>query len=240
MTEMSSQQSAFSQGSTVRQLGCANCGSELEGSPSENVMQCTFCGQGHKYLDPPPDEYRQTYQIGDAVAVRWGDRWWSAHVVALLEPQQWRIHYEGWAPKFDEIVGPARIRAIDYKPGPSIIPPPDLGPMKVKRGNYLSAIGIIALVIGIGFVFYWAVGEKPDKRAGEVSLGGLFNVVPGTSLEPGTPINIGQKYYVKWKDGWFRATVLKTMPDGQVLIHYEGWDDSQNEIVTRSRMRLIQ
>jgi hypothetical protein len=54
----------------------------------------------------------QPLAVGDRIEVAWGNRYWPATVLALHEANLARIHYEGYGPEWDEVVGPDRIRPL--------------------------------------------------------------------------------------------------------------------------------
>jgi len=228
-------------------LLCANCG-ELLPPSADAVLTCAVCGQGHRSLAPPPPSADTRFQVGDRVAVLWGAHWWYAHVVEVPTETARRVHYEGWAPSFDEVVDRGRIRAIDYEPAPSIVPPPaiDESKLKIKRANYFSAIGIVLVfAAGIGFVLFWAFGEqvytpKSDTPAAETAgIGPVFDRVPGTAVQSTDPVQKGGAYFVKWGDGWYPARVLEIVSPNEFVVQYDGWSVDSNEIVSRDRMRAM-
>jgi hypothetical protein len=47
--------------------------------------------------------------VGDKIQVEWGGHYYPATVLALQEANLVRIHYEGYGPEWDEVVGPDRI-----------------------------------------------------------------------------------------------------------------------------------
>jgi hypothetical protein len=50
-------------------------------------------------------------EVGDSVQVLWGNRWWPASIIEISEPDQFKIHYEGWSDSFDEAVGMDRLKS---------------------------------------------------------------------------------------------------------------------------------
>lgn len=48
--------------------------------------------------------------VGDPIQVRWGGRWWPATVIRLGGQGRYGIHYDGYGPEWDEVVGLDRIR----------------------------------------------------------------------------------------------------------------------------------
>lgn len=238
--------SQHSEGQAARPLTCANCG-ELLPMSGEAVLTCTVCGQGHRSLAPPPPSAEMRFQVGDKVAVLWGAHWWSAHVVEVTGEHSRRVHYEGWAPNLDEVVENRRIRAIDYDPGPSIVPPRiDESELKVKRANWFSAAGIVLVfAAGVGFLLFWAFGDqvfnpKSNPSAVETAgVGAVFDRVPGKALSPDVPVQKGGAFFVKWGDGWYPAEVLEVLGPDEFLVQYDGWSVDHNEIVSRDRLRIL-
>jgi hypothetical protein len=57
-------------------------------------------------------------------------------------------------------------------------------------------------------------------------------VTPEIKLAP------GMKVLVQWQNDWWNAEVLGVQPDGEVAIHYTGWDARFDEVVSRERIRL--
>lgn len=52
-----------------------------------------------------------SYAVGAAVDVQWNGDWWQGTIVSVLPGNQYKIHYVGWGPEWDEVVGPSRLRA---------------------------------------------------------------------------------------------------------------------------------
>jgi hypothetical protein len=51
-----------------------------------------------------------TYRVGDKVMVEWKGKNYPAAVIAVPKPGQYKIHYDGYAASWDEVVGPSRIK----------------------------------------------------------------------------------------------------------------------------------
>jgi hypothetical protein len=60
----------------------------------------------------------------------------------------------------------------------------------------------------------------------------------GMPVTPSTPLVPGQTVQVHWGSSWYQSRVVALMPDGTVRIHYNGWPDSDDENVTRDRIRI--
>jgi hypothetical protein len=206
-----------------------------------------MCGQGHRSLPPPPASGAiARFQPGDRVAVLWGERWWGAHIVEVVSENSRKVHYEGWAPEFDAVVEVRSIRAIDYEPRTSIIPPFDDFGIKGKRSDMRSALGIaLALVVIGGAIAIWINGDpgvSPNLNSsavGTASVGGVFDQMPGEALPSDASVQRGAVYYVKWRDGWYQATVLELINPNEFLVQYDGWSVDYNEVVSRDRLRAL-
>ena len=227
-------------------LSCAKCGEPLPLDRKVTTLTCDLCGQGHQSLAPPPVTRPAEYRAGDGIAVLWGDHWWSAHIIELVGMDLYHIHYEGWGPRYDEVVDVRRIRPLDFVPGSTIIPPQIEPDFKVKRANMLSAVGIVLVVlVGVVFLLNWAFHDRlfnQQARTASVEtadFGAITGRLPGLTLLPDVRIESGQSYYVHWGNGWYLGTVVTVADQNNVVIQYDGWGDYQNEMVTRDRLRVI-
>ena len=232
----------------IHQLACANCNTPLSTNYGKTALICTYCGQRHRFLEPPEETAVADFMVGDTVAVEWGGRWWSAHVVEVLgenADMQWKIHFEGWAPAFDDLVGPDRIRAIDYIPGDSIIPPPyQAEPLEVKRNNPLAAIiGIVAMLVGIGLAVAWSLYSPSEGGAPAqveaAAIGTVSGPISNIAVTDQTAVKAGQKFHVLWEDNWYMGTAMHVDAAGNITIRYDGWGEQYDEVVSRDRLRLV-
>jgi hypothetical protein len=57
---------------------------------------------------PPPP--RDLYRVGDHVRVEWHGAIYGATVIAVPEPDAYRVHYEGYGDEWDETVSASRIQ----------------------------------------------------------------------------------------------------------------------------------
>jgi len=237
----------------MHQLACANCGTPLSTHYGKTALICTYCGQRHRFLEPPEETEMAGHGVGDAVAVEWGGRWWSAHVVAVFNETgpdtQWKVHFEGWAPAFDDLVAADRIRPIDYEPGNSIIPPPyQSEPLEVKHNSPLPAIaGIVAMLFGIGLAIVWSLAKPAPEEAVSMStpmeaaaIGMVKGPVSPIMVTRNTPVVTGQRFHVLWGDFWYMGTAIHVDPyNGDIIIRYDGWGDQYDELVPRERLRMV-
>jgi hypothetical protein len=97
------------------------------------VKQCSVdadCGKGQaclpaSFIDPSAGEAHvracfatgpaekptaSAYKVGDAVNVEWKGATYPATILSVPAANQYKIHYDGYASSWDEVVGPARIR----------------------------------------------------------------------------------------------------------------------------------
>lgn len=230
-----------------RRLSCANCQTPLIPKTGEPSITCLHCGQRHNFLDPPTSAETGNFRLGDAVAVKWGEFWWSAHIVEVIQPGlQWKVHFEGWAPIFDDIAGSNRIRALDYVPGSSIVPPPfESEALEVKKNSILLPLLLFSgLLVGIAFTIYLAVNSQitaaTQADAPLVREGAVTGPISPRIVSASTPVEYGQRFHVKWGDNWYLGTAIHVNTAGEITIRYDGWGAEYDEIVDRSRLRLIE
>jgi hypothetical protein len=62
--------------------------------------------------------------------------------------------------------------------------------------------------------------------------GSVRPVSATTALKP------GDRVQGEWAGAWWAAEVLAVQPNGDVRVHYEGWDSAWDETVPRSRLRV--
>ncbi len=65
-----------------------------------------------KHLRPHPAHQQSIAKLkaGDKVKVLWGKRYWAATILSVVGKNRFSIHYDGYGPEWDEVVGPSRIR----------------------------------------------------------------------------------------------------------------------------------
>ncbi len=61
----------------------------------------------------------------------------------------------------------------------------------------------------------------------------------GQTIDADTPLAVDQSVLVEWGGNWWSATVIDTLADGTVKVHYTGWDEQWDEIVPRSRLQMV-
>ena len=59
----------------------------------------------------------------------------------------------------------------------------------------------------------------------------------GEPIDSTLPLKPADAVHVEWGNAWWKASVIEALPDGNVKIHYTGWESSWDEVVPRSRLR---
>ncbi len=62
--------------------------------------------------------------------------------------------------------------------------------------------------------------------------------VPGEPVAADSKLEVGQKLLAEWAGKWLPVKVLVLKPDGTARIHWEGWANSFDEDVARSKLRF--
>lgn len=219
----------------MQALACANCGAPLPAPEGTGTLTCTYCDFSHQALAEPttPEDPNATFEAGDAVAVFWGSKWWPATVLRVIADDVWEIHYDGWGDKWNEMVGPDRMR-------------PRTGATPGSSTGGGATPGMVALLIAVGLFGILAVGAV----AAIAALGSPGANVPagsgdrqpitptGVAIPPGLLLPVGAAIEVEWNDSWYAATVTAERPDGSVGVTYTGWGSSFDESVDPERVRV--
>lgn len=75
----------------------------------KTLLSSLFVFTSLLFLSPPAQG--ALCKVGDHAQVLWGGKWWSAQVLAVnAKGNKCKIHYKGYGSKWDEWVGPNRIR----------------------------------------------------------------------------------------------------------------------------------
>lgn len=61
----------------------------------------------------------------------------------------------------------------------------------------------------------------------------------GRAIGADFPLETGSKVLAEQCGAWWQAVVVSVEADGRATIHYEGWDDTWNETVPRSRLQHL-
>lgn len=163
---------------------------------------------------------RTGYGVGAAVYVEWRGTWWDATVLEVVGPSHWKIHYDGWSSRWDEVVPAARIAPRSaQRPGP-----------RPRGGGSLAVWLGVVLAVALGLAF---VGFQLQERSGAVVVA---TTPPGAPIA-GIPLVAGTPVWVEWNGSWYAAVVLEGRPDGGTRVHYEGYSDAFDETVPPDRVR---
>ncbi len=223
----------------LQALSCSNCGAPLDldddgnqQATKKNRIKCKYCGQHHQFTAPTtvPTPGEQQYELNQPVLVKWGQRWWKATVLQVVDTEHWLIGYEGWSDKWDEVVGTDRIA------------PPPVREKKETNGRWRTwgiAVGIIlAVILVVVFVFLNNGSDKDmtPHEPGQTSPGA------GATPQEATPQDTGQftagdRVDVLWKETWYKAEIKSVEPNGDYNVHYEGYDAEWDERVNPNRVR---
>jgi hypothetical protein len=58
----------------------------------------------------PTEPAKPTWNVGDKVSVKWKSTWYNATILEVLGDDRYKIHYDGYASSWDEVVPSTRIR----------------------------------------------------------------------------------------------------------------------------------
>lgn len=235
-------------GNEIRELTCAKCGALLEPLPDHLDVACVCCGHQHASIPPPPAaEEKPTFNVGDGVAVKWGERWWPARVLGTMGPELYRVQFDGWGPAMQEVVAGASVRRkteVDLahsRPSDTFEIRQKIShvslPLKLLLG---TALGLLLFFIGY-FGVYVAFGPPGDsnRASGDPSMAAIGGKARETRpLGPNERLSEGQVVEVLWGDTWYTGKVIDQIDDGQIAVHYEGWSEKYDEVVPRELIRI--
>lgn len=152
--------------------------------------------------DPPP-----AYRPGEYVWVRWNGTWYRAQVLSVAGKDRFHVAYQGYSAKWNETVGPDRIRPRGAGPPASA---------KIVRAL------LLAVALAAGALGWWALRDTAP---------------PGVPVGDVAELSVGQRVQVSWNGGWYEAEVLAHAPDGRVLVRYVGYESRWDEAVGPDRLR---
>jgi hypothetical protein len=83
--------------------------------------------------------------------------------------------------------------------------------------------------------------DEADVRISEAAIRASRGPVEGRGplVGPNSPVYEGDVLEVSWREGYYRAVVLATLPDGRLRVHYAGWEDELDEDIPRERARRV-
>lgn len=92
-----------------------NAVNALADSIKTNITMPTTKGKTAADNEVPAFDAKLTYQTGDAVWVKWNNKWYESSILEAKADNKYKIHYVGWADSFDEEVGTDRLRPFAAK-----------------------------------------------------------------------------------------------------------------------------
>jgi hypothetical protein len=210
---------------TLQALTCSNCGAQLTAAPEGNIVRCAYCRAEHVFAAQPlsTDRGRGGHVAGEAVRVEWGGKWWKAHVIEVISEVSWKIHYDGWSDRWDEVVSSDRIAAAGPTSTSAVQEP------RRSRWGLWLAIGfaIVAVVVGVGI---WAGTGGDDAVAAN-------GPPPGAPFPPHATLTEGEPVWGYSMGQWWRAEIIRPLPNGRYEVRYIGYDKSWNESLAMDQLR---
>jgi hypothetical protein len=159
------------------------------------------------------------------VLVEWGGKWWNAHVVDVVGAASWKVHYDGWSDRWDETVSANRIASVARSGTPAAERPPG------KRRPWLAAGLSIAGVVAALSVW---VSMRSDRSREATQAPAP---PPGTPMPPNTTLSEGEPVWGYSMSQWWRAEIVRRLPNGRYEVRYIGYDKTWNESLTLEQMR---
>lgn len=145
------------------------------------------------------------------------------------QPDRWRIRYDGWSSRWDETVGPDRIRDRPSGHATHVAAPTTVTrPARSAAGCWVAVVAAV-LALGLGSAVMLRSTVRPPTTA---------EAPAGPPVTATTPLVPGQRVTIAWGGRWWPGSVVAVHADGTVRIHYDGYGDGSDEDVTRDRLRL--
>ena len=114
-----------------------------------------------------------TYTAGQTLEIAWRGKWYRGHIVRVVGEDQWEIHYDAFDTRWDEVVGPDRLRTI----GADGLATSDEAPSGRVVGAYT-----LFVVAGVLFVVMLLQPEHSTLTPGLV-FGSLAVLAVGVALK---------------------------------------------------------
>lgn len=232
---------------TYKPLGCSKCGAPLTAKAAQQVVTCEYCGQSHSFVPaPPPEPAGTSFAVGEQVAVQWGEVWWPAKVTSVVGAQAWRVRYRDWGEKWDETVGPERIRhrTVDERRRwnqPKASAAEDAKQVGAVAGSISGGACVIVLLVVLGVGLAIALAARSVSRststAGPQPRGGSVQAGAATG-NPKASYTKGELVEIHWGSKWWEGSIVAVQGKDSYLISYDGWNASWNEVVGPERLRL--
>ncbi|NCQ60757.1 MAG: hypothetical protein GW913_08845 [Myxococcales bacterium] len=92
-----------------------------------------------------------------------------------------------------------------------------------RRALILGALLVVAIVAAVT-LFTGQPGAQPPR---------------GVVARATTSVTVGQPLRIQWNGGWYDGSITGVLPTGELGVHYSGWDDSYDQVVPRTRVRVM-
>ena len=81
-----------------------------------------------------------------------------------------------------------------------------------------------------------AIGPGASKADEAITHAGPVTIA-GEPVTSTTPLVAGDAVQVEWGGSWWKATIVDAAPNGNVKIHYNGWEANWDEVAPLARLR---
>jgi Agenet domain len=207
------------------------------------------------------------HAVGEAVTVDVNGQPLPARIVALSGSDRWIVRYDGYAPQYDQEIGPDRLRAQAPPPapvaiGPSVPPAPAEPPAKPdkagKKGgkaeppaaapllNAPLQVGDAVVVSQRGALFPATIVAIGSAGQWRVRFDGAFSGDEDVAadrvqrLHPpvkGAALAQNQLVLIEWHGLYVPGKILKEQDRGQYKVRYDGLGAESDDIVPQKRLR---
>jgi hypothetical protein len=160
-----------------------------------------------------------SFPRGTSVYVEWNGTWWNARVLEVVSSSEWKIRYDGWSSRWDEVVSTSRIAGRDAPP-----PGPRAGVVTVPR----ASVAVFAVVLVLAGAIYLGVSlgnETATMPAGAPAVSSAAELAPQ------------QAVWIEWNGTWFSGEVVSIEGSDAVRVRYDGYSSSPDETVSIVRLR---
>ncbi|HEV3004172.1 MAG TPA: hypothetical protein VGX78_06900 [Pirellulales bacterium] len=112
------------------------------------------------------------------------------------------------------------------------------GASATRRLPTFVMLGLLVLLL-TGFMALVAAWRRYEASDGYWDRhNGAAVTANGSPVAADTELTTGDRVFVEQASAWWRGRVIKVLGPDQVEIHYVGWDSSNDEVVSRSRLQI--
>lgn len=173
------------------------------------------------------------WKIGDYVEAKdQEDEWYGARVIDVKKGE-WRVHFPGWEPKWDEWVGPERIRKLERKP----LKIGERYEVEWEHKDWYVATVLEVAEDWFWFVHYGAETGEDDEWITSDRARDLKDGKGKPEWAPLAPEKVekGDVVAARWKKGWWLAKVESI--DG-AIIHVKYDDGTEGGALADELIRV--